>query len=81
MRANGRFWLEMKQIVEWISLKKRFSFVGPDYIVVGMEREEYNRLFAQKQRDFNYESFVYEFAKVSDEQWEKLKVRPKRPQT
>ena len=65
----------MAQITTWIRERKRFAYRAPDYIVVGMEYLEYERLFAKKQRDFNYEMFEDELARLSDEDFEKLNER------
>lgn len=62
----------MEQVVLWIRDKKRFAYVGVDYIVVGMSRAEYDKLFAKKQKDFNYEMFADELAEMSDEDFEKI---------
>ena len=54
---HGKFTRQMHQMMEWVREKKRFAFFGPDYVVLGIERAEYDRLYATKTGDFNYEIF------------------------
>ena len=75
MIRNGRFLQTMKQVVEWIREHKRFAYLAPDYVVVGMPREEYDTLLAKKQRDFNYEMFADEISQLTDEQYQALMAR------
>lgn len=73
----GKFTQQMHQMMEWVREKKRFAFFDSDYVVLGIERAEYDRLYATKTRDFNYEIFddgIYGATPTSGEPDEKLGV-------
>ena len=49
-RIQGRFTQTMYTLSQWIFHKKTFEYHAPDYVVVGMTRKMYDKIFTLKRK-------------------------------
>lgn len=73
MKQSKKFTEQLLCVVSWIQTRKKFLFLSPDYVVVGLSMKEYLKHFPS--RDIakkEYQLVIDEAEKVDDEVWEKL---------
>ena len=46
----GKFTQQLVYIGQWIQQRKKFLFIAPDYVVVGLSMEEYTKHFPSKDK-------------------------------
>ena len=72
MLISGRFTQQLLNIGKWIQERKKFMYVAPDYIVIGLSRKEYDNIFPPQKPKQEDQLVIDEVRTVDWEETEKL---------